>query len=144
MFRILLSITIGWALGLERKKNDKSGGSRTMAIVSLSACLMAILSLEILSLDVRFDFVRIMSYGVASIGFLGSGLIMKSHGKIEGITTASTLWCLVPLNFMIGLGYFFYGITSAVFLYFLLESKYWFIKKRKRRNKRTFKIGDRK
>lgn len=133
MFRILLSALIGWLLGMERKKNDKSGGSRTMAIVSVAACLMAVLSLELLKVDVKFDFVRIMSYGIASIGFLGSGLIMHSGRKIEGITTASTLWCLVPLNFMIGLGYYFYGIMSAILLYCILESKYWLIKKQKRR-----------
>jgi putative Mg2+ transporter-C (MgtC) family protein len=133
MFRILLSALIGWVLGMERKRNDKSGGSRTMAIVSVAACLMAVLSLELLKVDVQFDFVRIMSYGIASIGFLGSGLIVHSGRKVEGITTASTLWCLVPLNFMIGLGYYFYGIMSAILLYCILESKYWLISKQKRR-----------
>lgn len=133
MFRILLSALIGWVLGMERKRNDKSGGSRTMAIVSVAACLMAVLSLELLKVDVQFDFVRIMSYGIASIGFLGSGLIVHSGRKVEGITTASTLWCLVPLNFMIGLGYYFYGIMSAILLYCILESKYWLLKKQKRR-----------
>lgn len=133
MFRILLSALIGWVLGMERKRNDKSGGSRTMAIVSVAACLMTVLSLELLKVDVQFDFVRIMSYGIASIGFLGSGLIVHSGRKVEGITTASTLWCLVPLNFMIGLGYYFYGIMSAILLYCILESKYWLISKQKRR-----------
>lgn len=133
MFRILLSALIGWVLGMERKRNDKSGGSRTMAIVSVAACLMSVLSLELLKADVQFDFVRIMSYGIASIGFLGSGLIVHSGRKVEGITTASTLWCLVPLNFMIGLGYYFYGIMSAILLYCILESKYWLLKKQKRR-----------
>ena len=129
MFRILLSAAIGWLLGMERKKNDKAGGSRTMAIVSVAACLMAVLSLELTQTKQTFDFVRLMSYGIASIGFLGSGMIMKSGMKIEGITTASTLFCIVPLNFMIGLGYYFYGIMSAILLYCILESKYWNKKK---------------
>ncbi len=133
MFRILLSAIIGWILGMERKRNDKAGGSRTMAIVSVAACLMAVLSLELFKADFAFDFVRIMGYGITAIGFLGSGMIMKSGMKIEGITTASTLFCLLPLNFMIGLGYYFYGIMSAILLYCILESKYWLMKKQKRR-----------
>lgn len=125
MFRLILSVIIGYFIGRERHKQHQIGGSRTMAIVSLASCLMAILCLELTKTDFRFDFVRILSYGIASIGFLGSGMIIQSNKKIEGITSAGTLWAIVPINFCIGLGYFFYGIISAIFVYILLESKYW-------------------
>jgi putative Mg2+ transporter-C (MgtC) family protein len=125
MLRLLISIIIGLVIGRERKKQNQIGGSRTMAIVSMASCLMAILSLELFSLGYSFDFVRILSYGIASIGFLGSAIVIKSGTKIEGVTSASTIWLLVPINFCIGLGFYFYGIFASICAYLLLESKYW-------------------
>lgn len=126
LLKVSLSVFIGYYLGRERKRRGKdTGGARTMAIISLASCLMAILSLELTRVGFNFDFVRILSYGIASIGFLGSGMILKSEGKIEGITSAGTIWAIVPINFCIGLGYYFYGIISAILIYLILDSKYW-------------------
>ena len=127
MFRLLLSISIGWILGRERKRHDKEGGgSRTLAIVSLASCLIAILTLEIVKLNPQtFNFSRLMAYGIASIGFLGSAVIVQTKGKLEGTTTASLVWASVPINYMIGLGFYLYGIISAILVYLILESKYW-------------------
>lgn len=122
--KICLSTFLGYYLGRERKLQHQIGGSRTFAIISLSACLMTILCLE-LNGHYIFDFSRIMSYGIAGIGFLGSGLIIKDKTKVEGVTTASALFCLLPINYLIGLGYYFYGIVSFGIVYALLESKYW-------------------
>ena len=130
MFRLLISIAIGWILGKERKRHDKEGGgSRTLAIVSLASCLIAILTLKIQVLDpTTFNFSRLMAYGIASIGFLGSAVIFQAKGKLEGTTTASLIWASVPINYMIGLGYYFYGIVSAIFIWLILEKKYWRMK----------------
>jgi len=126
MFRLIISIIIGLVLGKERKKHDKSGGgSRTLAIISMASCLIAILTLEIQKLNPEiFSFSRLMAYGIASIGFLGSSVIIKNKNHIDGTTTASLVWAIVPVNYMIGMGFYFYGIISAIFLYFILESKY--------------------
>ena len=123
LLKIFLSIGIGWYLGKERKKQNQHGASRTFAIISLSSCLLAILSLSIVE-TYSFDFTRPFGYALAGIGFLASGLISKNKAHIEGITT-SALFCLLPINFLIGLGFYFYGIISAILVYFILESKYW-------------------
>lgn len=127
MFRLLLSIVIGWILGRERKRHDKdAGGSRTLAIISLASCLIAILSLQILNQinPPTFNFSRLMAYCIVGIGFLGSAVITHSKKGIEGTTTASLIWASVPINFCIGLGFYFYGIISAILVYLILESKY--------------------
>lgn len=126
MFRLILSIIIGYVLGFERKKHDKDGGgSRTLAIVSLASCLIAILTLEIAKVHPEtFNFSRLMSYGIASIGFLGSAVIFQNKTRLEGTTTASLIWASVPINYMIGMGFYFYGIISAILTYTILESKY--------------------
>ena len=126
MFRLIISTTIGYVLGRERKKHDKGGGSRTLAIISLASCLIAILTLEIAKMNpATHNFSRLMAYGIASIGFLGSSVVIKGKNHIDGTTTASLIWAIVPINYFIGLGYYFYGIVSAIMIYLILESKYW-------------------
>lgn len=129
MFRLILSIFIGLWLGKERKRHDKTaGGSRTLAIVSLASCLIAILTLEIANKihPEIHNFSRLMAYGIASIGFLGSAVIVHhNNNKVDGTTTAALIWAVVPINYFIGLGFYFYGIISTILIYIILESKYW-------------------
>lgn len=128
MFRLILATIIGYVLGKERKKHDKTGGgSRTLAIVALASCLMAVVTLEIANVihPTIHNFTRLISYSVVGIGFIGSAVISKSSEGVDGLTTASTIWCVVPISFCIGFGFYFYGILTAILLYIILESKYW-------------------
>jgi putative Mg2+ transporter-C (MgtC) family protein len=36
--------------------------------------------------------VRVVSYVVSGIGFLGAGVIMRDQGNVRGLNTAATLW----------------------------------------------------
>jgi len=126
MFRLILSAIIGWILGWERKHHNKdAGGSRTLALINISSCLLAILSLELFKVGFTFDFVRMFGYSLAGIGFLGSAVIRQNSHKIDGTTTASLIWVSVPIGFCFGLGYFYYGILTFILVYILLSSKYW-------------------
>ena len=130
MFRLILTIGIGYVLGWERKRKDKAGGSRTMGIVCMTSCLIAILTQKIALLNPdTHNFTRLMAYTIASIGFLGSGIIVQNKSKVEGLTTASSIWGIVPIGFCIGFGYYFYGILASILIYILLDSKYWKFKK---------------
>ena len=128
MFRLMLASIIGYLLGRERKLHDKSGGgSRTLAIIAMACCLIAILTLEIsnkIHPEVH-NFTRLISYAFVGIGFIGSAVITKTKNGVEGLTTASLIWAIVPVSFCIGLNFYFYGIISAIILYCILESKYW-------------------
>ena len=121
-FKMALATLIGLAIGRERKRNEKPGGARTFALVCLGACLITLLSIKMAD-TYTFDFARLLSYGIASIGFLGSGVIIKNQSKVEGVTTASTLWVMVPIGFCVGLGYYTLAIVTSVFVYGILESK---------------------
>lgn len=129
IFKMALSILIGMIIGKERKRYDKPGGTRTFALICFGSCLIAMLSIKLKEMGYNFDFVRLLSYGIASIGFVGSGVIIKNRDKIEGITTASSMFALVPTGFFVGMGYYIIAICSTLFIYFLLESKQ--VKRRK-------------
>lgn len=134
--KLFLSVLVGLFIGHERKKHFKSGGSRTVALVCLGATLMGILNLKFieymqLSDFMRLDIGRIPAYTLVAIGFLGRGLITKGkNGQIDGLTTASTLFVVVPTGICIGMSFYNIAFITTVLIFFILEMKY--IKKTRR------------
>ncbi|MFA5048550.1 MAG: MgtC/SapB family protein [Patescibacteria group bacterium] len=124
MIKLLLSILFGWILGKERKHHHKSGGSRSLAILCMSACLVSIISLK-MGEFYSFDIMRLLQGTIQGMGILGMALIFKNKGEIEGITSASSMFFIIILGFTIGLGLYYYAILSFILAYLILESKYW-------------------
>ena len=138
---LLLSILVGF----EREQSKKPVGLRDIALVTLGATFFAILALELAKIGIqypshiRYDIGRIISYAVVGIGFLGSGVIMQNKNKLEGITTASTLWAMVGTGLFCGLGLYELALISGLCVYLILKSKHIRItiaKVRKKRKKR--------
>jgi len=135
--KLILATVIGFLIGFERKKHDKIGGSRMFSLVCMASVITTIISLKYTN-TFSYDFFRLMAYTIAGIGFLGSGLIIKNKNGVEGLTGASCLFALVSISFLIGLGEYFLGISSAILMYNILEFKH---KKGKKANgKRRKKI----
>lgn len=100
---ILIALVIGTIIGAEREYRSKSAGLRTMILVSLGSCLFTILSLRIAA-PASSD--RIAANIITGIGFLGAGVIFKADNRIEGITTATTIWMMAALGMGIGSGHY--------------------------------------
>ena len=47
---------------------------------------------------------RIAANIVSGIGFIGAGVIFKGDNRINGITTAATIWVTAALGMTIGMG----------------------------------------
>lgn len=134
VLKLSLATLVGLIVGRERKRNEKPGGSRTFALVCFGSTLIAIISKTLAETSaIPFDITRMPAYAITGIGFLGGGMIIQTKGKVEGITTASTLWSVVPIGLLIGFGYYSMSIISTIFMYSILESKYFLIR-RKRKN----------
>lgn len=125
MFRLILSIIFGYLLGKERKKHDKAGGSRSLAIICMVSCLVSIISLE-MSKYYMFDIMRLLQGTIQGMGILGMAIIFKDKGEIEGLTSASSIFLIIILGMAIGLGLFYYSIMGFILAFLLLESKYYF------------------
>jgi putative Mg2+ transporter-C (MgtC) family protein len=130
--RLVLAALVGAAIGFEREAHGQAAGLRTFILVTVGACLMMMLSLEMaeihrhLSVDqsvVRLDPARIASYAIASMGFLGAGAIITGKGSVRGLTTAAGLWLATGLGLSIGAGYLipalFATCVSLIILYCL-------------------------
>ncbi|MDT9702398.1 MgtC/SapB family protein, partial [Streptomyces sp. P17] len=60
--------------------------------------------------------VRVISYVVSGIGFLGAGVIMKEGAQVRGINTAATLWASAAVGTFAGAGEFAGALLVAAFV----------------------------
>ena len=101
LLRLISAIVIGGLIGFEREYRDKAAGFRTMILVTTGSMLLTYLSTIIGGVD---DPARITASIVTGIGFLGAGAIIVDKGRIQGMTTASTIWLTAALGVAIGAG----------------------------------------
>lgn len=105
-------IAVGGIIGAEREYRSKSAGFRTMILICLGSFLFTVFS-KYMS-DVSPD--RIASNIVTGIGFLGAGVIFKSDNRVNGITTAATIWAVAALGMGIANGFYFLVLVSTVII----------------------------
>jgi putative Mg2+ transporter-C (MgtC) family protein len=117
IIRFLLAVLWGGIIGAEREYRSKSAGFRTMIMISLGACFFTIIS-KIIGAPNNAD--RIASNIVSGIGFLGAGVIFRGENRINGITTAATIWVVAAVGMGIGAGYYFASACSSVFMILIL------------------------
>lgn len=112
VWRVLLSGLLGAVLGLERERQGKSAGFRTVMLVCIGSALFTIVSYK-LGRTTSPD--RIASNIVTGIGFIGAGLIFKDEQTVRGLTTAATVWSAAAVGVTIGIGEYWLGtITTAI------------------------------
>ncbi|MDE1995027.1 MAG: MgtC/SapB family protein [Rhizobiaceae bacterium] len=87
---LVVAFLCGTVLGAERQYRQRSAGLRTNTLVAIGAAAFVDLGQRVGG-DV--ETVRVISYVVSGIGFLGAGVIMKDGANIRGLNTAATLWC---------------------------------------------------
>lgn len=90
MISFAAALLLGTLIGAERQYRQRNAGLRTNALVALGAAAFVDLSARIADPE---DAVRVISYVVSGIGFLGAGVIMKEGMNVRGLNTAATLWC---------------------------------------------------
>jgi putative Mg2+ transporter-C (MgtC) family protein len=109
-------IVVGGLIGAEREYRSKSAGFRTMILICLGSFLFTTFS-KFMS-DVSPD--RIASNIVTGIGFLGAGVIFKSDNRVNGITTAATIWAVAALGMGIADGAYYLVMASTILVLALL------------------------
>ncbi|RJQ23028.1 MAG: MgtC/SapB family protein [Nitrospiraceae bacterium] len=116
--RLLLGAVIGGVIGFEREVHGRAAGFRTQLIVCVAAVLIMVVSenyyFRIHNLDdtLRIDPARISAGALIGIGFLGSGVIVKSGFAIRGLTTAATIWIVSAIGLAIGGGLYYEGLLT--------------------------------
>lgn len=123
IFKMLLSLTLGCCVGMERKRKGQIAGLRTFALISMGATLAMILSIyvpqEYLGLK-NGDPGRIAAQVITGIGFLGAGAIIQSKGSVRGLTTAAGIWMVATIGLAIGVGMYLVSIIATGLIIFIL------------------------
>lgn len=115
---IFISVILGLFIGAEREYRNKSAGLRTFILVCFGSCLFTILSIKIGVNDPD----RLAANIITGIGFLGAGVIFKGDNKIDGITTATTIWATASIGMAVGSGYVYLSLTGTVLVLLILSS----------------------
>lgn len=118
VIRFLLAALWGGIVGMEREYRSKSAGFRTMIMISIGACFFTMMSLFIGGGN-NPD--RIASNIVTGIGFLGAGVIFRGENRVNGITTAATIWAVAAVGMGIGAGYYFAAACASILIIVVLS-----------------------
>ena len=92
--KVLIAAVLASMIGWERDRAGKAAGTRTMALVGISATAVVAIGEALNSQFNLGDPTRALHAVVTGIGFLGAGLIFTSgkSNEIQGVTTSATVF----------------------------------------------------
>ena len=103
--RLAAALVAGAILGINRDLHRKPAGLRTLALVSTGSATMVLVT--ILMTHGGGDATsRVMQGLVTGVGFLGAGVIIhhEPERRVEGLTTAASVWVAAGLGAACGAG----------------------------------------
>ena len=100
IYKLILSIVIGFILGLERQLTGHAVSFKTTVLIAVGSFIFVATEVGIGSTDARMA-----ANVITGIGFLCSGVIFKNGVSVNGLTTAATLWTTSALAVLVGYGY---------------------------------------
>src|SRR5436853_674923 len=121
MLRLLVALVLGAIVGLERERQERAAGLRTVTMVSLGSCLFTIVGAYGFS---QTDPSRVAAQIVTGIGFLGAGTIFLRKDLVRGLTTAATIWATAAIGMAAATAqYFEAAFTTLLILAVLMVLK---------------------
>lgn len=123
--RLMIAVVLGGIIGLDREKNNRAAGLRTHILVAVGSTLIMIISIDAssrLGIEARWDVGRLAAQVVSGIGFLGAGTILHNDGKVNGLTTAASLWLTAAIGLAVGIGYYLAAVFSNFIVLITLNS----------------------
>jgi putative Mg2+ transporter-C (MgtC) family protein len=120
--RLALTLVLCGLVGIERSTHDRATGLRPHILVGIGACLMTMAGAYGFP-DVPTatrDPLRVASYVVSGIGFLGAGAILRHGATVRGLTTAGSLWGAAGIGLAVGVGVGALAAVAVALLVFTL------------------------
>jgi len=114
VLKLTIAAFLGLVIGLERNFAHKEPGMRTFSLITMGSALFVILGNSIVNQT------RIISQIATGIGFLGAGVIIFHEKKLQGLTTAATIWIAAAIGATVGFGaYLVAGFAAALTVFIL-------------------------
>ena len=116
--KIVLSVVLSGAIGIEREIRHRGAGLRTHILVCLGSTLIMLTSLKVFDIykntNPTIDPARIAAGIVTGIGFLCAGTIIRYGEAVKGLTTAACLWIISGIGMAVGCGFYSAAISVTV------------------------------
>jgi putative Mg2+ transporter-C (MgtC) family protein len=132
VLRLVVALSLGGALGMERSYHGRPAGFRTHALVGLaSASLMLVSAFEaawfkpLEGARATLDPTRMAQGIMTGIGFLGAGVIMRHGPTVRGLTTAASIWITAAIGILVGVGFYVAAALTAGFALAALSGFRW-------------------
>ena len=127
LLRLGAAAILSGLLGLDREIKNKPLGLRTNILVALGACSFGLVTLELVELfraDPKLGQVvdpsRVVQGIVEGIGFLGTGAIIHSRGRVQGTTTGAAIWVVGAIGIACGFGFYLHAAAVAAIAFIVL------------------------
>jgi putative Mg2+ transporter-C (MgtC) family protein len=115
LWRLLLALSAGAVIGLNRFLRQKAAGMRTHALVSLGSAMAVLLFPDSDSTS------RVAQGVLTGVGFIGAGVIMRNGvEQVQGLTTAASVWTCAILGIVCGAGEPIVVAMGVVLILFVL------------------------
>jgi putative Mg2+ transporter-C (MgtC) family protein len=124
LVRLVVAGLLASILGWEREHAGKSAGLRTHMLVGISAALYTGLA-ELATADPatagRADPIRVIQAVAVGVGFLGGGMIFVNDHRVQGLTTAASIWATAAMGIAAGLAYYRLAAGATILLAVVLH-----------------------
>lgn len=134
---LLISVLLGFCIGLERKLRLKEAGIRTHTVVCLGAALMMVVSKYAFGSEA--DSARVAAQIVSGVGFLGAGMIVYKQHEVHGLTTAAGVWATAGVGMACGGRMYIVAVGATAII--LLFQYVFHLRLRLFRTKRTYSVN---
>lgn len=122
IIRIVVSVVLGGAIGLDRGMKHRGAGTKTITVVCLASTLVMLTEQYI---QVNFpglaNMNRLAAQVISGVGFLGVGTIIISNHRVKGLTTAATLWASASVGLAVGIGFIDGAVLITLIMLFSLH-----------------------
>ncbi|MBV9849442.1 MAG: MgtC/SapB family protein [Armatimonadetes bacterium] len=119
--KLLLTLLLCGAIGLERSTHERASGFRTHILVGLGACLITLAgAYGFAGMWPDRNPLVLATYVVSGIGFLGAGAILRHGTTVRGLTTAASLWSVAGVGIAVGAGLGGLATVTALLILFTL------------------------
>jgi putative Mg2+ transporter-C (MgtC) family protein len=123
VLRLGVATVAGGAIGLNRDLHGKPIGLRTLALVSLAAATIVLLSSRSgQTVGISDASSRVIQGILTGIGFLGAGVILHAehHFRIRGLTSAACTWLTACIGILCGAGQWRIVVVALVITFAVL------------------------
>jgi putative Mg2+ transporter-C (MgtC) family protein len=123
MARLALAAVLGAVIGAEREYRDRDAGLRTYMLVAIGSALFTVVSIfgfVAAGATVATDTSRVAAQIVSGIGFLGAGIVFRSNGRTQGVTTAAGIWAMAAIGIAAGAGLYWTAAFATVLVLVIL------------------------